>query len=99
MPNCTAAGFTNCSTKNPNLRFHKNMTSGSRILRGKKSCSKNFYICSKYFEKLCFERDLKVNTMIVFYYAVTAAVIRCSLKVFCSSHLKYLKKALEVIVF
>ena len=37
--------------------------------------------------------------MIVFYYAVTAAVIRCSLKVFCGSHLKYLKKALEVIVF
>ena len=35
MPNCTAAGFTNCSTKNPNFRFHKNMMSGSRILRGK----------------------------------------------------------------
>ena len=35
MPNCTAAGFTNCSTKNPNLRFHQNMTSGSKILRGK----------------------------------------------------------------
>ena len=35
MSNCTAAGFTNCSTKNPNIRFHKNMMSGSKILRGK----------------------------------------------------------------
>ena len=47
---------------------------GDNIKR-KEPLPKNFYICSAHLEKDCFERDLKVNAIMVFLYSVTAAVI------------------------
>ena len=83
MPNCATVGYTNRSTKNPNLSFHEYVMSGCKLLRGKNPFQKT-YLLSKHFEKYCFERDLKANRIMIFVYDV-------------GFWLKYLKKAREVV--
>ena len=65
MPNCAAVGYTNYPTKNPNLHFEVHVMSGCLILS--ESLAKDFDICFKHFEKDCLKRDLKVNTIMVFF--------------------------------
>ena len=77
MTNCGAAGCTNCSTKNTNLRLHRVPDQCLQNIKRKELLPKISCICSKHFEKDCFERDNhnQVNTIIVFLCTVTAAVI------------------------
>ena len=75
MPNCGAIGCTNGSMKNPNLSFHRVRDEWLQNIKRKEPLPKNFYICSEHFGKDCFEKDLKVNTIMVFHCTATAAVI------------------------
>ena len=100
MPNCAAVVCTNHSTKNPNLSFHSCVMSDCKILRRRNPFPITSMYCSKHFEKTekdC-KRDWKVNSIIVFLYAVAALIIlRHFLKMFLCFRSKYLKKACEVV--
>ena len=71
MPNCAAIGCVNRSGKNPSLSFHQIPSNKQKEIRQEwLRCIKRgqnekhlpndstLYICSEYFEKHCFERDL-----------------------------------------
>ena len=75
MPNCRAVGCTNRSMKNPNLSFHRVRDEWLQNIKRRELLHKNFCICSQRFEKDYSKRDVKVNTIMVFLHAVTAAVI------------------------
>ena len=74
MPNCAAIGYYNHSGKNPFLSFHQILSYKPKEIRQEWLCcikhgqNENYlpkdltlYICSEYFEKDCFERDLQVS--------------------------------------
>ena len=73
MPSC-AAICVNHFGKNPSLSFHQIPSNKQKEIRQEWLCcikheqnekylpnNSTLYICSKYFEKYCFERDLQVN--------------------------------------
>ena len=74
MPSCTSIGFFSRSGKNPILSFHQIPSSKRKEIRQewlhhiKRGQNEKYfpkdstlYICSKHFEKDCFERDLQVS--------------------------------------
>ena len=70
MVSCAAFGCTNQSKGNPDLSFHKIPSLKKGLLRKKwlqnirreRNIPKDsgFFICSKHFEKHCFQRNLQV---------------------------------------